>query len=137
VPAVAGAVPLLLNLLPALTVLSLVAGYFLGLAPVVDTDTRSAKLMTTRTRGKSMYRSLAVMLRKYLIRIVPGLQSLASSRLRWPLEVISSSDFTTNTSTTLSKWWRRSCWGSDRLWWNRASRLGSRGTEARAARTDP
>ena len=49
-----------------------------------------------------MYRSLAVMLRKYLIRIVPGLKSLASSRLRWPLEVISSSDFTTNTSTTLS-----------------------------------
>jgi Protein of unknown function (DUF3754) len=39
VPAVAGAVPLLLNLLPALTVLSLVAGYFLGLTPVVDTDT--------------------------------------------------------------------------------------------------
>ena len=38
-PAVAGAVPLLLNLLPALTVLSLVAGYFLGLAPVVDTET--------------------------------------------------------------------------------------------------
>ena len=35
VPAVAGAVPLLLNLLPALTVLSLVAGYVLGLAPVV------------------------------------------------------------------------------------------------------
>jgi hypothetical protein len=33
---------------------------------------------------------------------VPGLKSLASSRLRWPLEVISSSDFTTNTSTTLS-----------------------------------
>ena len=32
-------IPLLLNLLPALTVLSLVAGYFLGLAPVVDTDT--------------------------------------------------------------------------------------------------
>lgn len=38
-PAVAGAVPLLLNLLPALTVLSLVAGYFLGLAPVLDSDT--------------------------------------------------------------------------------------------------
>lgn len=38
-PAVAGAVPLLLNLLPALTVLSLVVGYFLGLVPVVDNDT--------------------------------------------------------------------------------------------------
>jgi len=38
-PAVAGAVPLLLNLLPALTVLSLVVGYFLGLVPMVDNDT--------------------------------------------------------------------------------------------------
>jgi len=38
-PAVAGAVPLLLNLLPALTVLGLVVGYFLGLVPVVDSDT--------------------------------------------------------------------------------------------------
>jgi Protein of unknown function (DUF3754) len=36
VPAVAGAVPLLLNLLPALTVLGLVAGYLLGLVPEVD-----------------------------------------------------------------------------------------------------
>jgi len=39
VPAVAGAVPLALNLLPALTVLSLVAGYYLGLAPDVDNET--------------------------------------------------------------------------------------------------
>src|SRR5262245_4722983 len=39
VPAVAGGVPLLLNLLPAVTVLSLVAGYYIGLAPAVDSDT--------------------------------------------------------------------------------------------------
>ena len=39
VPAVAGAVPLLANLLPALTVLSLVASYYLGLVPAVDSDT--------------------------------------------------------------------------------------------------
>lgn len=38
-PALAGAVPLLLNLLPALTVLGLVAGYYLGLAPELDNDT--------------------------------------------------------------------------------------------------
>ena len=38
-PAIAGAIPLLLNLLPALTVLSLVVGYYLGVAPDLDTET--------------------------------------------------------------------------------------------------
>jgi hypothetical protein len=38
VPALAGGVPLLLNLLPALTVVGLVAGYYLGLAPELDKD---------------------------------------------------------------------------------------------------
>ena len=37
-PALVGGVPLLLNLLPALTVLGLVAGYYLGLAPDVSPE---------------------------------------------------------------------------------------------------
>jgi hypothetical protein len=39
VPAIAGALPLLAHLLPALTVVGLVAGYYLGFAPALDNDT--------------------------------------------------------------------------------------------------